>query len=1157
MAIQFLNSPLYGDNVKIEFGNSADLQIYHDGNNSKITEGGTGGLYIGSNLLGIESGDHSETMAKFTADGSVDLYHNNVKKFETTSTGVSVTGGIFLPNNNDIGWNGGYSAGKPTLAAVGTTMKMFPSGSISGEQFTLTPTVATFAGNVFIPDNKYATFGGANNAWELQIGVVGDNAFIEKTATTNGDLYIKNNGSSKGIIFQNGGATALTIDSSQNATFAGNIIFNGSSLISSNTADGSDNAQVVITGGGASGDSRGASVHMAGNEHANGGLLQLRAGSGATSEIRSYTNGSERMRITSTGNLAIGTTSATSKLTISDNSYQILLIDTSTSNRGEISVEDAAFGFYADRAASTADSSFFWSIDDVNKMEINLTGAGEGQLRLNDYGPGNITGTAEFILGVDSNGNVIETSAGGSGTVTGSGTATRVAFWSGTTALSSDANLYWDNTNDRLGIGTTSPVGKLHINSGTNRNLRITNGVQSTTGIDIQSINDAVTANMPLTLSGSLIALMEGNVGVGTTSPDYKLEVQGVISSADSGLQKVTFANVGNDLVLTANADATNVTANILFKSSGSGGSAVSEKMRIDRAGNVGIGTTDPTGKLEVQRSQVTTQFDRDCFLRLHPTATTDEGGLTNIFFGTSTTNNFGVAVGGRKGGAGDTSSTNNPEFSVRILNDSITGTEVLNINTAGNATFAGDITGVGAITTTLGSGGVSLSGYASPDLGFIGYNYINNNGTESVSQSARNSWRFKFGSGSDRSMYIGYRAPNAAATAFDERLTIDSSGNATFAATANANIVISRDNMYVDAGQFYIGADDGTTDNTFRQAVIDGVFKIESRESGTWTPRLTIDTSGNVGIGTATPSSLSSNTFNLSLNSTRNDLSSALFLQSNGSTKASLYWDTAGLNIQTSSGDTKFTAGGSERMRIESGGDVGIGTTSPDAKLDIEKPAAGTTFVPYLQLSQTATASDTKYGILFKNTQYGWDQGRISVERQSSASNFDLILSSSSAGSLVEGIRIDHSGKVGIGTSAPTTKLQVAGTISSSSTVENGTAQISILNANTATPAEQFYVGNNLGDVDFGNKRGALKFFTGTTEKMRITSAGNVGIGTTNPVHKLSVNGTFKYGSALEQAGAVSSGEPSNPPESAPDAYLDIKVNGTDYLIPLFEKGS
>jgi hypothetical protein len=46
----------------------------------------------------------------------------------------------------------------------------------------------------------------------------------------------------------------------------------------------------------------------------------------------------------------------------------------------------------------------------------------------------------------------------GAGGVTGSGTATRVAFWSGATSLSSNANLFWDNTNNYLGIGTATPV---------------------------------------------------------------------------------------------------------------------------------------------------------------------------------------------------------------------------------------------------------------------------------------------------------------------------------------------------------------------------------------------------------------------------------------------------------------------------------------------------------------------------------------------------------------------------------------------------------------------------------------------------------------------------------------------------------------------------
>ena len=49
------------------------------------------------------------------------------------------------------------------------------------------------------------------------------------------------------------------------------------------------------------------------------------------------------------------------------------------------------------------------------------------------------------------------------GTVTGSGTATRVAFWSTANNISSDSALYWDNTNKRLGVGTASPSQVLHI----------------------------------------------------------------------------------------------------------------------------------------------------------------------------------------------------------------------------------------------------------------------------------------------------------------------------------------------------------------------------------------------------------------------------------------------------------------------------------------------------------------------------------------------------------------------------------------------------------------------------------------------------------------------------------------------------------------------
>ena len=80
------------DNIKAKFGNSGDLAIYHDGSNSYIEDAATGSLKIGSDGLLIQLPDYSETMASFTANGAVDLYYNDTKRFETHNTGVKVTG---------------------------------------------------------------------------------------------------------------------------------------------------------------------------------------------------------------------------------------------------------------------------------------------------------------------------------------------------------------------------------------------------------------------------------------------------------------------------------------------------------------------------------------------------------------------------------------------------------------------------------------------------------------------------------------------------------------------------------------------------------------------------------------------------------------------------------------------------------------------------------------------------------------------------------------------------------------------------------------------------------------------------------------------------------------------------------------------------------
>jgi len=92
-----------GDGDIIKLGDSADLQIYHGGSNSYIQDYGTGQLRIDTNGTDVRiTKTDSEYMGKFITDGAVELYHNNSKKFETSTSGVTVTGGITTTTASSI-----------------------------------------------------------------------------------------------------------------------------------------------------------------------------------------------------------------------------------------------------------------------------------------------------------------------------------------------------------------------------------------------------------------------------------------------------------------------------------------------------------------------------------------------------------------------------------------------------------------------------------------------------------------------------------------------------------------------------------------------------------------------------------------------------------------------------------------------------------------------------------------------------------------------------------------------------------------------------------------------------------------------------------------------------------------------------------------------
>ena len=105
---------IYEDNVKAVFGGGGDLKIYSDGTNGILEGGGSGGnapLFLNANTIRLQTQTGGEKYINCQENGAVEIYHNNVKKMETTNVGVSsldtlITHGEIRPasdNNHSIG----------------------------------------------------------------------------------------------------------------------------------------------------------------------------------------------------------------------------------------------------------------------------------------------------------------------------------------------------------------------------------------------------------------------------------------------------------------------------------------------------------------------------------------------------------------------------------------------------------------------------------------------------------------------------------------------------------------------------------------------------------------------------------------------------------------------------------------------------------------------------------------------------------------------------------------------------------------------------------------------------------------------------------------------------------------------------------------------
>ncbi len=130
-------------------------------------------------------------------------------------------------------------------------------------------------------------------------------------------------------------------------------------------------------------------------------------------------------------------------------------------------------------------------------------------------------------------------SSAGSGNLGGAGAADRAAFWSDANTLSYDGNFTWDDSNKRLGIGTTNPTGRLTIKPSTGGDGIYIEEADSTnpalyamgynTGGALRIYNGGSIDTQISGTGDSYLNVLQGNVGIGTTNPQSKLNIIGKI----------------------------------------------------------------------------------------------------------------------------------------------------------------------------------------------------------------------------------------------------------------------------------------------------------------------------------------------------------------------------------------------------------------------------------------------------------------------------------------------------------------------------------------------------------------------------------------------------------------------------------------------------
>jgi hypothetical protein len=580
------------------YGNPGDVRLFNmeagalrlgTSNVERMNITSTGNI----NMLGLLTVSNASVLANNTAINP-DTYSNSVvagyiSQGSWLATGFGGNGGT-VGSSFGIGHNGinlYYAIENGTAAnSLATYMHVTPTRNIYFDAYT--------SPGVLKVDNTGLITSTAGAATQLVAAngstiTAGSNITISGGTISASSSGIAGSGAANQVAYWNG---------TSSVTGSGNLIFDGTNMGISATPimpNFHQGLHIHNNSGSGNGDAAIHFTNLSSGTASTAGTIMSFYGGASTGDFRIYnqsttgalrlgTNNTERFTIIPSGNIGIGTTSPQSK-------FHIAIAPTATANYGTLSFGGAAFdgittGTIAKFVGSALGTSL--AINEASTFTGNLIDAqlaGVSKFKVDNNGTlfanafAKIGGNSTQILAADGStitaGTNINISGGTisvSG-VTAAGLTGQIQFNSGS-GFGANANLFWDQTNTRLGIKNNIPAYSLDVN-----------GTMQTTG-----------ATYLATAQNSYY------VGVGTTTPGAKLDVSGSIRQTGA-VSSMLKADANGQLVAAqSGSDFINGTgaSGYISKFTGSGTISLANSLLYETGNNLGIGTTVPSARLDI-----------------------------------------------------------------------------------------------------------------------------------------------------------------------------------------------------------------------------------------------------------------------------------------------------------------------------------------------------------------------------------------------------------------------------------------------------------------------------------------------------------------------------------------------------------------------------